>query len=105
MKVLKLLSRKLTVVNFKPDNGAPMQSPVDMAPQPEYRSSSVAVSICASGDTTRSATGFSLEESTLSQEISDVISLPVGSTFSTKDYVINKHEENIMVYNIYEFLL
>jgi hypothetical protein len=56
-----------------------------MAPQPEYKSSSVAVSICASGGTGRSAIVFSLGESTLSKEISDVVSLPVGPPFSTKD--------------------
>jgi hypothetical protein len=75
-----------------------------MAPQPEYKSSSVAVSICASGGTGRSAIAFSIEESTLSQEISDVVSLPVGPPFSTKEKVISKRQENIMVHNIYELL-
>jgi hypothetical protein len=97
-----------------------MQRPVDIAPHPEYRSSSVAVPISASGGAAKSATSFSLEEKTSSQEISDVVSLPVAPIFSTKELT---HQQtllyfrdlsksllyctifSIMVHTIYEFLV
>jgi hypothetical protein len=97
-----------------------MERPVDIAPHPEYRSSSVAVPISASGGAAKSAISFSLEEKTSSQEISDVVSLPVAPIFSTKELT---HQQtllyfrdlsksllyctslSIMVHTIYEFLV
>jgi hypothetical protein len=72
-----------------------MERPVDIAPHPEYRSSSVAVPVCASGGAAKSAITFSLEEKSSSQEISDVVSLPVAPIFSTKELT---HQQTLLYF-------